>query len=171
MRQEQLYNFSSGSIRSFLFSTYFFDVAKQFTLGKTERLKSRKLIDQLFKEGDTFNVFPFRVHFLMEAPSISTVAKPDKRKSVNRLKMGAGAGIRNFGKATDRNRIKRITKESWRLQKNILQQKLAEKKISLNVFLIYTAKDLPDYETVYNKVRLILDKLIKQTDENISKVS
>ena len=171
MRQEHLYNFSSGSIRSFLFSTYFFDVAKQFTLGKTERLKSRKLIDQLFKEGNTFNVFPFRVHFLMGVPSITTAANPDNKASKFHLKMGAGAAIRNFVKATDRNRIKRITKESWRLQKNILQQKLAEKKIFLNVFLIYTAKDLPNYETVYNKVRLILDKLIKQTDENSPKVS
>jgi ribonuclease P protein component len=171
MRQEHLYNFSSGSIRSFLFSTYFFDVAKQFTLGKTERLKSRKLIDQLFKEGKTFNVFPFRIHFLMGGSSTSTAANPNSKTPMGHLKMGAGAAIRNFVKATDRNRIKRITKESWRLQKNNLQQKLAKNKISLNVFLIYTAKDLPDYETVYNKVRIILDKLIKQTDENISKVS
>jgi len=107
----------------------------------------------------------------MGVPSVTTAANPDNKASIVHLKMGAGAAIRNFVKATDRNRIKRITKESWRLQKNILQQKLVEKKIFLNVFLIYTAKDLPNYETVYNKVRLILDKLIKQTDENSPKVS
>jgi len=85
--------------------------------------------------------------------------------------MGAGAAIRNFAKATDRNRIKRITKESWRLQKNILQQKIAEKQTWLHVFLIYTSKELPNYETVYTKVGVILDKLIKLTDENNSKAS
>jgi len=146
-------------------------VAKQFTLGKTERLKSRKLIEQLFKEGKTFNLFPFRVHFLIHRLADATVANANGKSTIVNLKMGAGAAIRNFAKATDRNRIKRITKESWRLQKNILQQKIAEKQTWLHVFLIYTSKELPNYETVYTKVGVILDKLIKLTDENNSKAS
>jgi hypothetical protein len=38
---------------------------KQFTLGKDERLKSRKQIEQLFSEGKKFTVTPFRIFYLM----------------------------------------------------------------------------------------------------------
>jgi ribonuclease P protein component len=80
--------------------------------------------------------------------------------------MGAGVAVRIFPRATDRNRIKRVTKESWRLQKNALAEKLAANKTALYVFLIYTAKELPDYEAVHTKVGMIVDKLIKLIDEN-----
>jgi ribonuclease P protein component len=145
-------------------------MAKQFTLGKNERLKSRKLIEQLFKEGKTFNVFPFRVYHICQ-PSLLTAGNSGAKGSAINLKFGAGAGTKNFKKAVDRNRIKRITKEAWRLQKNRVQEKLKEKNVSLNIFFIYTAKELPDYETVYQKVKVILDKLVKLIDENNTQVS
>ncbi|MCW3119469.1 MAG: rnpA [Chitinophagaceae bacterium] len=140
-------------------------MAKQFTLGKNERLKSRKLIEQLFKEGKTFNVFPFRVYYIYKSSRL-TGGNP-----IGNLKFGAGVGTKNFKKAVDRNRIKRITKEAWRLQKNIALEKLKETNASLNVFFIYTAKELPAYEPVYNKVRVILDKLLKLLDEIDTQVS
>jgi RNase P protein component len=40
-------------------------VRKQFTLGKDERLKSRKQIDQLFDKGKSIAITPFRVYFLI----------------------------------------------------------------------------------------------------------
>jgi ribonuclease P protein component len=145
-------------------------VAKQFTLGKNERLKSRKLIEQLFSEGKTFNAFPFRVYYIYHSYPLPNVNSSATKRLVN-LKFGAGAGTKNFKKAVDRNRIKRMTKEAWRLQKNSLQQKLDEKKTSLNIFFIYTAKELPAYETLSHKVNVILDKLVKLTDENNPQVS
>ncbi|MES1217983.1 MAG: ribonuclease P protein component [Bacteroidota bacterium] len=145
-------------------------MAKQFTLGKNERLKSRKLIEQLFKEGKTFTVSPFRVSFIYNA-GLLIDDNTDKKQLQHNLKFGVGAGTKNFKKATDRNRIKRITKEAWRLQKKVLHEKLKEKNSSLNIFFIYTGRELPDYETVYNKVGVILNKLIKLTDENNTPVS
>ena len=136
-------------------------MAKQFTLGKNERLKSRKLIEQLFKEGKIFTIFPFRVYYIYK-PSDKSISN----RNLFTLQFGAGVGTKNFKKAVDRNHIKRITKETWRLQKNKLQEKLKEKNGCFTIFFIYTAKELPDYEPVYNKVNLILNKLIKVIDEN-----
>jgi ribonuclease P protein component len=123
-------------------------VSKQFTLGKNERLKSRKSIEQLFSEGKKIVVIPYRVLYL-HTPSAENPS----------LLFSAGVSAKNFKKAVDRNRIKRLTREAWRLQKKSLQEKLAEKKVQLNIFFIYTGKELPDYNEVYKKVGSVLSKL------------
>jgi ribonuclease P protein component len=129
-------------------------VAKQFTLGKNERLKSRKSIEQLFSEGKKIVVAPFRVLYLLTQSA-------DKAS----LLFSVGVSAKNFKKAVDRNRVKRLTREAYRLQKNDLQKKTEAKSIQLNVFFIYTGKELPEYDEVYKKVGLALNKLDKITGE------
>ena len=121
-------------------------MTKQFTLGKGERLKSRKSIDQLFNEGKAFSVFPYRVYYMPV-------------QSAAMLQFAAGVSSKNFKKAVDRNRIKRLTKEAWRLQKPLLLGALKEQNKQLNVFFIYTAKELPVYEETYEKTGRIIHKL------------
>lgn len=128
-------------------------MAKQFTLGKDERLKSRKAIDQLFKEGQRFSVPPFRVCYQFTAAE---------------LKFGITVPAKNFKKAVDRNRVKRLAREAWRLQKNELQQVLPEKNKGLDVFLIYTAKELPDYSLIEAKISTVLKKFLKLVNETLA---
>jgi len=78
------------------------------------------------------------------------------------LQAGFGAGARHFKKAVDRNRIKRLSREAYRLQKNPLLQRLEEKRLAMAVFFIYTGKELPDYGTVTDKIGVALQKLIKE---------
>lgn len=125
-----------------------FTLSKKFTLGRNERLKHRKFIERLFKEGRSISVFPFRIYYLIT----DELTLP--------LQAGFSASTRNFKKAVDRNRIKRITREAYRIQKNELNSFLIIKKKKLAVFFIYTDKHLPDFEIVKEKVRNILQKLI-----------
>ena len=134
---------------------------KQFTLGKEERLKSRKQIEQLFDKGKSFVVAPFRIYFIVNSES-------PIQKDESRLKFGTGVSAKNFKKAVDRNRIKRLTREAWRLQKNEIRDKVKETQRQLNVFFIYTGKELPDFTTVKEKVAIALKKLADKIDENIS---
>jgi ribonuclease P protein component len=90
------------------------------------------------------------------------------QKDESRLKFGTGVSAKNFKKAVDRNRIKRLTREAWRLQKNEIREKTSEKQKQLNVFFIYTGKELPDFTTVKEKVAIALKKLADKIDENIS---
>jgi ribonuclease P protein component len=131
-------------------------VAKQFTLGKNERLKSRKQIEHLFKEGQRFSISTLRVFYSLQNNPASIKQS---------LQAGFGAGSRNFKTAVDRNRIKRLIKEAWRLQKNDLGNLLKEQNQKLDVFLIYTGKVLPAYEEVYMSIKKILVKLIAISDQ------
>jgi len=134
-------------------------VAKQFTLGKNERLKSRKQIEQLFSKGKSFPLSPFRIYYQ---------ATPLITSSSSTLQFGAGVSGKNFKRAVDRNRVKRLTREAYRLQKKQLQEATIEKKLQLNIFFIYTGKELPAFNIVREKVNVILNKLTKIVNENNS---
>ncbi|MBK6382823.1 MAG: ribonuclease P protein component [Chitinophagaceae bacterium] len=123
-------------------------MAKLFTLKKTERLKSRKQTEQLFREGKRFTLTPFRIYYLF-----------NNDKNIV-LQFGAGVSSKIFKKAVDRNRVKRLIREAYRLQKISLQEKLAEKNIQLNLFFIYTGNELPVYKEVFDKTGKVLEKLL-----------
>ena len=119
-----------------------------FTLGKNERLKQRKVIEHLFKEGKSFSVFPFRVFYLF----------PEELSAS--LQAGFSVSTRNFKRAVDRNRIKRVTREAYRLQKNNLKAELINRNKKLAVFFIYIDKDLPAFEVIKDRIQVSLQKLI-----------
>jgi ribonuclease P protein component len=123
-------------------------VAKQFTLGKNERLKSRKSIEQLFNGGKKITASPYKVLYEFVPPT-----------GAYSLLFSTGVSAKNFKKAVDRNRIKRLTREAWRLQKKELQDKLREYNRQLNVFFIYTGRELPEYEELKKKVASVIKKL------------
>ena len=135
-------------------------MAKQFTLDKQERLKSRKRIDEVFSRGRRLTVYPYRVFYLFY--------QNEKKEVTNKLQCGVGAGTKNFKKAVDRNRIKRLTREAWRLQKTALDQKLNAHTHSLAVFFIYTGKELPVFVVVKEQLGIVIQKLLIIADENFT---
>ncbi len=147
-------------------------IRKKFTWKRTEKLKSRKLIERIFREGKSFTVFPFRVHYIVSRPlTVPPACPPSFPMSLAHsgpppilpLQAGFGATTRNFKKATDRNRIKRLSREAWRLHKQPLADHLQQNGHSVSVFFIYTGKELPDYNTVTEKISVALQRLIKET--------
>ncbi len=75
------------------------------------------------------------------------------------LQAGVTVSSRNFKKAVDRNRAKRVIRECYRLQKSALENVLVEKGLSVIIFFIYTNKEMPDYYFVKEKMQLLLQKL------------
>ena len=66
---------------------------------------------------------------------------------------------RNFKKAVDRNRIKRQLREAYRLQKTSLTLQLKGFNKQLALFFIYTGKELPGYEDLFEKIGTLLASL------------
>ena len=124
------------------------------TLGKEKRLKSRKIIDGLFKGGKSFSVFPFRVIYRIEDTGDAAT------------KAGFSAPAKKFKKAVDRNRIKRLTREAYRLNQHDLNNAITLAGKRLSVFFIYTGKELPDQSLVTLKISVILQQLIKKIHES-----
>src|SRR5262245_26618888 len=100
---------------------------KKFTLGKNERLKSRKQIGLMFSEGKSFLLFPFKVYYRQWAmgnrQSKAQNLEPDtfRKESLGQilkhnsaLQFGIGVSGKLFPRAVDRNQIKRVTKEAYR---------------------------------------------------------
>lgn len=85
-----------------------------------------------------------------------------------KLQAGVSVSKRNFKKAVHRNRIKRLMREAYRLQKQELKNSLNENQ-QLAVFFIYIDKELPTQELVSNKINLALKRLMKEVNEAASK--
>ena len=132
-------------------------MAKLFTLSKSERLKSRKQIEQLFKGGKRLPVSPFYIYYLLRP--LTT------RDSGLTLKFGVGVSAKNFKRAVDRNRIKRLVRESYRLQKPNFREVVKANNQQLNLFFIYTGKELPDYKVIYDKVAMALQKISREIEK------
>ncbi|HEV8083856.1 MAG TPA: ribonuclease P protein component [Chitinophagaceae bacterium] len=130
---------------------------QRFTFKPIEKLKSAKLIGQIFKEGQSFSYYPFRVIFIF----------PEKNKSF--LQAAFSVSTKNFKKSVDRNRIKRLIREAYRLQKNSLQKKLAQNQNHLVIFIIYTGNELPVYDSVYYKIGGLLERIEKIISNNDDK--
>jgi len=131
--------------------------SKPYSLGKTERLKSRKQIDILFETGKKITQFPFRLIYRIE-------------KGKAEIKAGFTVSSKNFPSAVDRNRIKRLIRESYRLQKKDAESTVVKKEYLLHLFFIYTGREILSHEEIALRLKQILDKLIQvlyaETSEN-----
>ncbi len=124
----------------------------QFTLHKKERLKSRKALEQLFSSGKSFVIAPYRIIY---------------HPAESGLLFTVGVSTRNFKKAVDRNRIKRQTREAYRLQNIPLKEWLASHDSGLHLFFMYTAREKQDFQMLKASVQKIIAKLIKSLHESI----
>ena len=96
-------------------------------------LKSKIIIESLFKQGESFVAYPFLVRWKeIEPSSIS-------------LQVLIGASSKKFKKAVDRNRIKRLTRESFRLNSVEFQKSIEEKNLFLGLSFVCISKELPDF--------------------------
>ncbi|HEY9117946.1 MAG TPA: ribonuclease P protein component [Roseivirga sp.] len=119
----------------------------RFTFPKSERLHSKKLIEELFNKGSYFYLYPFRVTFLPLTPTETTQVL----FSVSKKK---------FKSAVTRNKIKRKLKEAYRLNKTILDGS------AYHVAFIYTSDELSEFSFAEKRIKKALQKL-KELNQNL----
>ncbi len=123
----------------------------RYTFSRQERLKSRKIIGRLFTEGQSFIAYPLRVVWM---------PLDDPREDTPPVQMAVSVSKRVFKTAVERNRIKRLIREAYRLHKHELYQKLAEtRQPPLAIMLIYLAKEPMTLAEMEGGMRKLVRKL------------
>lgn len=117
---------------------------------KQEKLKSKKIIDLLFEEGRSVKAYPLRIVF---------VATPLPTPDID-MQTGVSVSKRQHKLAVDRNRIKRLMREAYRLEKH----RIDTKGMTFASLILYTSRDALSQE----EVRKAMVKLLNRFNDAIS---
>ena len=129
---------------------------KKYTLNKSERLDSKKLIERLSAGGNkSFPAFPLRVVYMPLTPE-ENVADASILISVPK---------KRFKHAVKRNRVKRQVREAYRHNKHILLKALKAKESPNKMILAFIWLDNKLYST--EQVEYKVKKLLTHIAENI----
>ena len=121
-----------------------------FSFSKSERLKSKKLIEATFAAGQKFKAWPL-VAKSMEAEL------PDDVHCQTLVSVSK----RSFKRAADRNRIKRLMREAWRLHKQTAYAAFQKHEKHRALVLIYVGKELPTFEGIQESMQTLIAKMIE----------
>jgi ribonuclease P protein component len=135
-------------------------LATKNTFNHHEKLKSKKLTELLFKKGEAFFSFPYRVVYLQKTDAIKLPQPVDFAPSYP-IKFGVSVSTKNFKRAVDRNSVKRLTREAWRLQKQAVYDTANSNNIQLGIFFIYTQKEIATFTDIEAAVAKAIEKLQK----------
>ncbi len=107
----------------------------------------------MFTEGISFSSYPFRVTFLQ----VKDEGVPTQ--------ILISASKRNYKKAVDRNKIKRLIREAYRKNKYIIWDFISTKPdTTLLISIVYIGKSILTYSEIERKLILILHTLIKKNE-------
>ena len=115
------------------------------TLSKCERLNSDIAINELFTQGQSFVKYPLRIVF----------GYPSRESDVCRILISVPK--KRFKRAVHRNRIKRLVREAYRLNKTLLTQHTESRRI--DVAFVYIDNKMPAFGQIEQSVKAALTRV------------
>lgn len=122
---------------------------------KSERLRSKKIIEQLFTSKHRFYQDPFLVIWL-----------DDSFESAVPLRILISVSKKKHRKATERNCIKRRIREAYRLNKQPFIDFLNKIQRQCTLAVVYTSGTIIEYHEIERKIYWMLERLQREYEKD-----
>ncbi|MDX1313971.1 MAG: ribonuclease P protein component [Eudoraea sp.] len=122
-----------------------------FSFPKNERLKSKKLIELVFQDGKNLKQFPLKLIYL----------KADLPEDV-KCQVAMAVPKKRIRQAVKRNRIKRLMREAYRLNREPIFNKIVG---NYALLFLYLGKESPEYREVERAMKTLLLKFSNEIQD------
>lgn len=129
-----------------------------FTYQKKDKLKSRKQTQNLFSFGKSMTNAPLRLIYTLENMTDAKEGNPAPLI----IQAGVGAPTKQFKKAVQRNRVKRLLREAYRMALPAFKAALPLQGMRLNIFILYMDVNVLSQVEINAKMNLLLNQLVKR---------
>ena len=126
-----------------------------FKYSKKDKLKSKKLIEQLFTEGKAVTAYPLRLVYIRT-----------EFEDGSQLKTGVSVSKRLHKTAVSRNRIKRLLREAYRLNKPM---HFNNSSVSYAFMILYLSKDGTTFDKLDNSMKSLFKKFSSKNELSVKK--
>ncbi len=120
---------------------------RRFSFSKNERITSRNTIISLFSSGKAVKAFPLYAKYIFV---------PEQEVSCQIL---ISVSKKKVKLAVNRNRIKRLVRESYRLNKFLLTDFLEQNELKIALNINYSLSDVISFSEIEDSVKRILTKI------------
>ena len=126
------------------------ETTERFFFPKRERLYLKNDIDNLFENGKSFISYPLRIVYLSDFTDNS---------SKSGISIFVSVPKKRFRHASKRNHIKRLIRESFRLNKKNLSGYYTENGKYLHIAFMYISNDTLQYEDIQKALLKVVKKI------------
>ena len=120
---------------------------KKHSFSKQERVCNRDDFKKLLSEGESFYCYPFRCAYLWRETTCFSA------------RIAISVSKKKFKHAVDRNRIKRLIRESYRLEKEVLYQECINISQNVDILIIYTETKIHSFNFTRKKIIELINKI------------